>query len=212
MVCWVYMELLLKLILIGVIANPYAGNAPSQASPLVLRINSYVTENYQSGVSNEYILVSVPTQTLYVVENSEVTAAYKISTAKEGVGNTIGSHQTPLGLHTIIKKIGDGSDLGTIIKQGVATALKADIITEPISIDTDLLTTRVLWLAGTEDGINKNQDVDSLSRGIMIHGTPEEGLIGTPASHGCIRLANKDVVELFGQISTGTSVIIENEF
>jgi lipoprotein-anchoring transpeptidase ErfK/SrfK len=72
-----------------------------------------------------------------------------------------------------------------------------------------LITTRILWLRGLEPGRNSGKRVDSFRRFIYIHGTPDEGLIGTPASHGCIRMKNADVLELFDRVEVGTPVLIE---
>ena len=73
---------------------------------------------------------------------------------------------------------------------------------------TDDITTRILWLTGEEENFNKNRDVDSFNRYIYIHGTSEEGRIGTPSSHGCIRMKNIEVLELFNKIKVGTKVLI----
>lgn len=83
--------------------------------------------------------------------------------------------------------------------------------TTEIGIDTkeDLVTTRIMWLKGLEAGINKGKGIDSYNRRIYIHGTPEEGLIGRPASYGCIRMKNKDVIELFNLLKEGTLVEIK---
>ncbi len=181
-------------------------------NPKMLEISNYLKTNYPNiNMGNSYIVVSVPKQELYFINNNSITT-YPISTAKLGVGNIMNSNQTPLGLHNIYKKIGSGSDIGTIIKGGVVTNKISPIITDPISINTDLLITRVIQLTGNEVGVNKGGKVDSLARGIMIHGTPEEGLIGTPASHGCIRMINTDIIKLYNEVSVKTKVIIEDKF
>ncbi len=156
------------------------------------------------------IVISVSTQTLSVMKDGVLEKSYPISTAKKGVGNISGSNKTPLGVHIIKEKIGKKVPLGGIIKKLVYTGKKATIHTDAIYRETDLLTTRILTLTGTEKGINKGGNVDSYSRGIMIHGTPEEGLLGTPASHGCIRMRNKDIIELFDLVKAGTKVTIQN--
>ncbi len=143
------------------------------------------------------------------MKDGVVEKSYPISTAKKGIGNISGSNKTPLGVHVIKEKVGKKVPLGGIIKKLVYTGKKATIHTDATYRETDLLTTRVLTLAGTEKGINKGGNVDSYNRGIMIHGTPEEGLIGTPTSHGCIRMRNKDIIELFNLVTPGTKVLIE---
>ncbi len=184
----------------------------STNNPKMLEISNYLKTNYpNTNMGDSYIVVSVPKQELYFINNNNITT-YPISTAKLGVGNIMNSNQTPLGLHNIYKKIGSGSDIGTIIKGGVVTNKISPIIIDPISINTDLLITRVIQLTGNEVGVNKGGKVDSLARGIMIHGTPEEGLIGTPASHGCIRMINTDIIKLYDEVSVKTKVIIEDKF
>jgi len=81
-------------------------------------------------------------------------------------------------------------------------------IKEEIDIPEDVITSRILWLDGLEDGVNKGGDVDSKERFIYIHGTAEEGLIGKPASIGCIRMKNKDVIKLFNRVKENTKVLI----
>ena len=178
------------------------------ASILMLLTLSYPSVDQ----TKTFIVVSVPQQKLFVINNGKILSEYNVSTAKKGVGNISGSNQTPLGLHVIVKKIGKNVPAGGIIKGGIYTGKIAKIISEKISTNTDLLTTRELVLSGLEPKINKGGNVDSLARGIIIHGTPEEGLLGTPASHGCIRLSNKDIISLFNQIPTNTKVLIENKF
>ena len=99
--------------------------------------------------------------------------------------------------------------MNAILKGRVYTGKQAKIISEPVTTDIDLVTTRILRLSGLESGYNKGGNVDSFNRFIYIHGTPEEGLIGQPASHGCIRMYNKDVVELFELVPAGIKVLIE---
>lgn len=181
-------------------------------NPKVIEIINYIEKNYpNTDIGNTYIVVSVPKQELYFIKNNNITT-YPVSTSRFGIGNIMDSYQTPLGLHTIKSKLGNNSQIGTIIKSGIVTKQISSITTEPVSTDTDLLITRVIQLSGEEFGINKGGNVDSLARGIMIHGTPEEGLIGTPVSHGCIRMLNKDIIELFNNVSIKTKVIIENNF
>lgn len=154
------------------------------------------------------ILISIAKQELYLVKLSKVEKCYSISSAIAGVGSAAGSGKTPLGVHRVSDKFGDGAAIGAIFRGRQNTGKIADIITEPLDVEEDDVTTRVIWLDGLEPGINKGGNVDSKSRYIYIHGTPEEGLIGKPASHGCIRMYNKDVVELFAMIKVGTKVLI----
>lgn len=154
------------------------------------------------------ILISIQDQELYLTQNGAIKKTYKISSAIVGANNKSGSRGTPLGVHQVSDKFGDGAPIGAIFKARQNTGKIAKIITEPIDVEEDDVTTRVMWLDGLEPGINKGGNVDSKGRYIYIHGTPEEGLIGQPASHGCIRMYNTDVVELFNSVDVGCLVLI----
>ena len=118
------------------------------------------------------------------------------------------SFKTPLGQHEIHKKIGDNLPMNAILKGRKWNGAIANIISEKIDTDYDHVTSRILWLDGLELEKNKGGDVDSRSRYIYIHGTAEEGLIGIPASDGCIRMYNNDVIELFDLVDLQTKVWI----
>jgi L,D-peptidoglycan transpeptidase YkuD (ErfK/YbiS/YcfS/YnhG family) len=133
---------------------------------------------------------------------------YPVSTAKNGVGSKTGSQRTPLGLHRVHSKFGAGEPLGMVFDARRATGKLAAIHTTPVDLPEDVITTRILWLEGLEAGKNRGKGVDSHTRFIYIHGTNEEGLIGQPASHGCVRMRNRDVVELFELVAPGTLVEI----
>ena len=106
------------------------------------------------------------------------------------------------------EKIGEGAEKNTIFKSRINTKRSADIIEEYQDSDDDFVTSRIMWLDGKEEGKNKGGAVDSFARYIYIHGTHEEGLIGTKASRGCIRMFNADAIELFDRIKKGTKVLI----
>jgi lipoprotein-anchoring transpeptidase ErfK/SrfK len=110
----------------------------------------------------------------------------------------------------VVEKVGAEVEPFGIIKQRVYTGEKTEPVLQAKSTNQDLITSRVMHLAGMEEGINRGGDVDSYNRGIFIHGTHEEGLIGKPASKGCIRMKNADVIELFERIEVGTFVVILN--
>lgn len=155
------------------------------------------------------ILVDISQQKLFLYgSGDQLLGSYPVSTATKGAGNQGGSDQTPLGAHRISDRIGDGAALGSIFIARKDSGKLADIITKPVDVPDDDVTTRILWLDGLEPGKNKGGNVDSHSRYIYIHGTPEEGLIGKPASHGCIRMLNKDVLEVFKQSPENTLVYI----
>jgi lipoprotein-anchoring transpeptidase ErfK/SrfK len=133
---------------------------------------------------------------------------YPISTARNGLGEQCGSYCTPRGRHRIAEKIGAGQPLYAVFKARVPTG---EIWSRELEADDpsrDWILTRILWLDGLEDGRNKGANVDTHDRYIYIHGTNEEHLIGQPVSHGCIRMKNADVVELFDLVETGTEVVI----
>lgn len=113
-----------------------------------------------------------------------------------------------MGIHAVCRKIGDGAAVGTVFKGGVDTGTTARIYRDDTNVSDDLITTRILWLEGLEPGVNQGPGIDSRERRIYIHGTHEEGLVGTPVSHGCIRMKNLDVIELFDAIPEGTVVDI----
>ena len=155
------------------------------------------------------ILVSISKQKLYLIKGGKVVKIYLVSTSKYGIGNEEGSNKTPLGTHCICEKIGKNAKIGTIFKMGINTRRIAEIYIDSTDLEEDPITTRIMWLEGLEAGINRGKGIDSYKRHIYIHGTPEEGLIGQPASHGCIRMRNKDVVELFNLVSKGTLVEVQ---
>jgi lipoprotein-anchoring transpeptidase ErfK/SrfK len=155
-----------------------------------------------------HIEVDISEQRLYLIENSLVKASYPISTSKYGEGSIENSFKTPLGKHSIKEMIGDEAEINTIFTSRVNTKRSATIIDQFQDTDNDYVTSRIMWLDGEEDGLNKGGNVDSFRRYIYIHGTHEEGLIGTKASHGCIRMFNYDVIELFNLVNIGTKVLI----
>jgi len=159
-------------------------------------------------VSDERIRVDLAAQRLDLVRGERVVASYPVSTAANGAGERSGSEQTPRGLHEVRAKLGAGAPLGAVF---VGRRPTGEICTpermraEP---DRDWILTRILWLRGLERGRNRGRDCDSMRRFIYIHGTPHESSIGAPASHGCIRMRNQDVVELFDAVAPGTLVEI----
>ena len=145
-----------------------------------------------------------------LIENNEIVLEYSISTSRFGIGNKVGSCKTPLGLHKICEKIGKGAPVGSIFKARKNTGEIAKLDSENPYGD-DLITTRIIRLNGLQDGVNKGDGIDSYKRYIWIHGTAEENRIGKPASHGCIRMRNDDIVELFDNVRVGTEVEIIKE-
>ena len=166
--------------------------------------------NYMIGHSNydELLYISITDQKLYHVLSQEIIKTYNISSSKYGEGNTANSNKTPLGVHIIKEKYGEKTPVNGRMIGRIFYGDIADIYLDTTTSKTDDITSRILWLEGTEQGKNKGNGIDSYKRYIYIHGTSEEGLIGKPASHGCIRMKNKDVIDLFKEVSIGTFVLI----
>jgi len=170
-------------------------------------VNNYCEEK-KGKTFEEIIYVSVKNQKMYYISNDVIIKEYLISTAKKGVGNIKNSDKTPLGLHFIKEKIGSKTPLNGRMIGRVFYGQIATIYSDTTTSKTDDITSRILWLSGYEKDINKGGNVDSYERYIYIHGTSEEGKIGTPASYGCIRMLNRDVIELYSMTKIGTKVLI----
>jgi UDP-N-acetylmuramate--alanine ligase len=150
------------------------------------------------------IVVDVDHQRLYLLEHGSVVADYQVSTAAAGMGGGEGSLRTPPGVHRIERRIGGGQPPGTIFVDREPTGARWN--GEPLT--EDLILSRVLTLDGQEEGTNRGAGCDSLARYIYIHGTNHEQALGTPASHGCIRLSNRDVIDLYQRVTAGDPVVI----
>ena len=155
------------------------------------------------------IRVSLSQQRLWLLEGDDVLAEYPVSTATNGAGEANGSLCTPRGRHVIRARIGDGCPAGTVF---VGRRPTGEIYAEGMrerEPKRDWILTRILWLSGCEPGRNRLGDVDTMRRYIYIHGTPDDVALGVPGSHGCIRMGNADVIELFDRVPVGTPVLIE---
>jgi lipoprotein-anchoring transpeptidase ErfK/SrfK len=145
------------------------------------------------------IHISVSKQELSLKLGRKKLAAFPISTSRFGLGTREGSMKTPTGSFRIAEKIGDGMPVGTVFKS--RRPVKA---TKQMLRDDDLVMTRILWLDGTG-----RANANTHERFIYIHGTNQEEQIGEPASHGCIRMRNTDLVELFDRVGIDTPVMIK---
>ncbi|MFL2721642.1 MAG: L,D-transpeptidase family protein [Gammaproteobacteria bacterium] len=152
--------------------------------------------------------IDISQQRLYLKKNDDLIKSYPISSSKYGEGSTENSNMTPLGLHVIKEKIGTDVPINTLFISRINTKRIVNIENSRNKTKDDHITSRILWLDGLEEGINKGKGVDSYSRYIYIHGTHEEGLIGEKASHGCIRMLNNDVIDLYNYVNIGTEVYI----
>ncbi len=151
------------------------------------------------------ITVSIADQTLYQRRKTGVWYAYPVSTAEAGVGNMRGSLMTPLGRHRICARIGDGLPIYTVFRGRRPVGIYDPAHDNPAR---DWILTRILWLEGMQTGVNRRGRVDTKSRFIYIHGTHAEDRIGVPASHGCIRMRNPDMMDLFEHSHVGETVRI----
>lgn len=172
------------------------------------KINKIVS-TYSAHLTQPWLLVDSAKQHLKVMDNTEERANYTISTSRYGLGCQQDSNKTPAGAHKIAEKIGGEGEIYEIYKGRQSTGEVAEVIHTAQQSDEDLILSRIMWLEGLEDGQNCGQGVDSYQRYIYIHGTAEEGLLGVPASHGCVRMSNKDVIELYDLVSEGTFVYIK---
>ena len=150
-------------------------------------------------IAEPSIVVSVPEQTLAVVDGGVVRDRYKISTSKFGLGDNTNSYATPLGSLEVASKIGGNAAPGAVFK---SRHLTGEIL-RPNAPGRDPIVTRILWLRGLERG-----NARAYSRGIYIHGTPEERNIGRPASYGCIRMRSSDVIQLYDIVGRGARVTV----
>lgn len=182
-------------------------NSPVKNNEFLLE---YLSIKYPDHSFENFIYVGVKRQELDLYLNGNHVISYPVSTSAHGAGTKADSDMTPIGLHKIKGKFGSDVPIGGILKARKYTGNIASIQTNPIKTGEDAITTRILTLEGLENGINKGGELDSYERHIYIHGTAEEGLIGQPASHGCVRMKNKDVINLFNRVEKGLTVIILN--
>lgn len=136
---------------------------------------------------------------------------YSVSTGAKGAGEQRGSYRTPRGRHVVRAKIGAGAPLNTVF---VARRPNGEIYGPALEAERpgrDWILTRILWLSGCEPGFNRLGEVDTMRRYIYLHGCPDSAPMGVAASHGCIRMRNADIVELFDLIPPGTPVDIRED-
>lgn len=180
--------------------------------PVLTPVQSQLLDTFgwAERVANDQLAVwvSVAEQRTRVIRNGEILLDKPCATAANGVGFEMGSKKTPLGWHSVAKKIGDGAPWGQVFRSRAATN---EIWKPGDDTKQDLVLTRILWLTGEEPGKNRGGSVDSYERYIYFHGTNAEDLIGAPSSHGCIRMYNDDVIEAFDLIPEGALVLITTE-
>ena len=159
-----------------------------------------------------HIHISIARQLLTLIDGvGQVIRSYPVSTASRGAGEQYGSFCTPRGKHVIRARIGAGQPVNTVF---VARRPTGEIYTENLGRafpDRDWMLTRILWLSGCEPGRNRLGCVDSMRRFIYIHGSPDTATMGAPGSHGCIRMRNADILQLFELVPPYTPVEITED-
>lgn len=155
-----------------------------------------------------YLDICIATQQLIVYADGQSVQCYPVSTAKKGAGELMGSECTPTGWHKIRAKIGAGQPLNSVFvgRRATGEIYSADLGKQ--HPQRDWILTRILWLGGLEPGKNRYGNVDSSWRYIYIHGCPDQLMDGNPGSHGCIRMKNADVLDLFDRVEVGVKVYI----
>jgi L,D-transpeptidase YbiS len=157
------------------------------------------------------IKVSIDEQRLQLLESGRIVMDVAVSTAANGPGEVMHSECTPRGQHRIRARIGTDAPPNTVF---VGRRPTGEIYTPELKQrypGRDWMLTRILWLCGMEPGRNRFGERDSMRRYIYIHGCPEEDAMGTPSSHGCIKMRNAEVITLFDRVPTGTRVLIQEE-
>jgi len=187
----------------------------TQSAKELLSLLQETCKKYPDHANYPAAIVKISEQKIYLYNQSELITSYPVSTSRHGIGQEEGSYKTPLGVHCVKEKIGEEANFAEIFLSRESTNSFAAIEHNPVSTDADCITSRILWLQGLEEGLNKSCNseginVDSYSRYIYIHGTHEEGLIGQASSVGCVRMKNDDVMELFEKLYVSSLVIIVN--
>ncbi|HVE44098.1 MAG TPA: L,D-transpeptidase [Gammaproteobacteria bacterium] len=152
--------------------------------------------------------VKIDTQIMNVIKENIIIKTYGVSTAKNGVGEQWGSEKTPRGWHVIRAKIGERAPENAVF---VGRRMTGEIYSPALRAqfqNRDWILTRIFWLSGLEKSVNRLGEVDTMRRYIYIHGTPDDVQMGIPGSKGCIRMRNKDIIELFEQVAVGTRILI----
>ncbi len=155
------------------------------------------------------ISIDVPSQTLTLHdETGDVLMQTQVSTAKNGMGEQMGSNCTPRGEHVIRAKVGAAQPLNTVFVARRPSGETYSPELRALYPQRDWILTRILWLSGLEPGKNRLGNVDTMRRHIYIHGAPDEDPMGIPGSHGCIKMRTQEVIELFDRVPPGTPVTI----
>ncbi len=167
------------------------------------------------GVRRPRIVIDIEAQMLHLLDEASATPRlykqYPVSTALKGTGQRRDSECTPLGQHIVRAKIGAGLPAGAVLvgRRPTGEVFKPELARKYPG--RDWILSRVLWLSGTEIGHNRLGEVDTMRRYIYLHGAPDDTKMGIPGSHGCVRLSNRDIIELFDRVAVGTPVEIKEK-
>ena len=189
----------------------------SSYTSLINKSNKLLEKKNYHIETNDYLLVSPADQKLFHISNQQILKNYPVSTSRFGLGNLMDSFKTPIGLHCIEEKIGSGMPINTVFKG--RKPIKNNMTLQDLYNDKklssnhfenheDVITSRILRLKGLEHNINLGGKVDSYNRYIYIHGTAHENRISQKASHGCVRMNNQDILELFDKCYEKMVVLI----
>ena len=177
------------------------------------RWNPFMTNNENfNKKSDVHLVINIAQQNLTLYQDDKELTQYTVSTAKNGIGSQQDSGCTPLGKHFIAKKIGTNEPINAVFIGRIPTGEIYSAELGKRHPERDWILSRILWLSGLEEGLNKGSNsqggCDTYQRYIYIHGTPDSEPMGAPLSHGCIRMCNDDIMELFEQVKEGTAVTI----
>ena len=179
-----------------------------EATRQLLGLYAQACDQYPQHAGYPAAIVSIREQTLYVFADRECIGKYPVSTSRFGAGEKENSYKTPRGVHCVAEKIGADAGFAEIFEARKRTYTAAEIESGTTGALNDCITSRILWLTGLEEGLNKGVGVDTHGRYIYIHGTHQEGLIGQPVSAGCIRMKNQDVMDIFDCLEVSSLVVI----
>lgn len=162
-----------------------------------------------SSTDSLLIRVSTDEQRLQLLNGTEVLMDCRIASARNGAGERNGTECTPRGWHRVRARIGDGCPVNTVFVGRRPTGELYSAALKAQHPNRDWILTRILWLSGLEPGRNRFGAVDTMRRYIYIHGCPDEDEMGVPSSHGCIKMRNAEVMELFDRVPAGIRVLIQ---
>ena len=172
--------------------------------PVQYRASALAAAGLGRALPSRFLVVDVRRQVLGLMDGGALVAEYPVSTARNGVGGADGSLRTPPGWHRIHARIGSGAQPGAVFRDRVPTGEQWSLE----ALDDDLILSRILTLDGLQPGLNRGPGCDSLARTIYIHGTNHPERLGTPVSHGCVRMACADVIDLFERVREGDPVLV----